>query len=69
MANRYRLNGTVTADVYVEVIADSMEEAIEYARKLIIDGTKVSDACKEAAKKFGFTKSEIYSGVISENRK
>ena len=45
------------------------EEAIEYARKLIFDGTKVSDACKEAAKKFGFTKSEIYSGVISENRK
>ncbi len=45
------------------------EEAIEYARKLIIYGTKVSDACKEAAKKFGFTKSEIYSGVISENRK
>ena len=45
------------------------EEAIEYARKLIVDGTKVSDACKEAAKKFGFTKSEIYSGVISENRK
>ena len=45
------------------------EEAIEYARNLIIDGTKVSDACKEAAKKFGFTKSEIYSGVISENRK
>lgn len=31
MANRYRLNGIVTADVYVEVIADSMEEAIEYA--------------------------------------
>ena len=31
MANKYKLNGTVTADVYVEVIADSMEEAIEYA--------------------------------------
>ena len=45
------------------------EEAIEYARKLIVEGTKVSEACKEAAKKFGFTKSEIYSGVISENRK
>lgn len=45
------------------------EEAIEYARKLIVDGLKTSDACKEAAKKFGFTKSEIYSGVISENRK
>lgn len=45
------------------------EEAIEYARKLIVDGAKTSDACKEAAKKFGFTKSEIYSGVISENRK
>ena len=45
------------------------EEAIEYARKLIIDGTKVSDACKEAAKKKKKKKSEIYSGVISENRK
>lgn len=45
------------------------EEAIEYARQLIVSGEKVSDACKEAAKKYGFTKSEIYSGVISENRK
>ena len=45
------------------------EEAVEYARKLIVEGQKVSDACKEAAKKYGFTKSEIYSGVISENRK
>ncbi len=44
----------------------SIEEAVLYARKLNDEGTKLSEACKEAAKKFGFTKSEIYNSIIEK---
>lgn len=46
----------------------SLEEAADYARKEIEAGKKASEACKEAAKKFGYTKSEIYTIIIEENR-
>ena len=46
----------------------SLEEAADYARKEIEAGKKASEACKEAAKKFGYTKSEIYTVIIEENR-
>ncbi len=44
----------------------NIEDAAEYARKEIEAGKKASDACKEAAKKFGFNKSEIYSLVTKD---
>ena len=46
----------------------SLEEAADYARKEMEAGKKASEACKEAAKKFGYTKSEIYTVIIEENR-
>lgn len=39
--------------------------AVEYAKTLISEGRKPSDACKEAAKKYGFSKSEIYNIVVN----
>lgn len=33
MLNRYRVCGTVTVDVYVEIEAKSLEDAIEYAEE------------------------------------
>ena len=45
----------------------SIDEAVEFARKEIENGKKASEACKEAAKKFGFSKSEIYTIIIEEN--
>lgn len=45
-----------------------IEEAIDFARKLIEEGTKTSDACREAAKMYGFSKSEIYSAIVEEYR-
>lgn len=42
------------------------EEAAEYAKKLISEGIKASEACKEAAKKFGLTKSGIYEMIHKE---
>lgn len=44
----------------------SAEEAAAYARAEIEKGKKASEACKEAAKKFGFTKSEIYNIIVSD---
>lgn len=44
-----------------------IDTAAEYAKVLISEGKKSSEACKEAAKKFGFSKSEIYSIVIAQN--
>ncbi|MCR4780502.1 MAG: 16S rRNA (cytidine(1402)-2'-O)-methyltransferase [Ruminiclostridium sp.] len=58
---------------YVLVIEGAKEEkqpeadigaAVEYAKKLISEGAKASDACRETAKLFGFSKSEIYSEVM-----
>ena len=43
-----------------------IHDAVNFARKEIENGKKVSEACKEAAKKFGFTKSEIYTIIIEE---
>ncbi len=42
----------------------SIEEAAEIARKLIENGKKPSDACKEAAGITGFKKSDIYSSIL-----
>ncbi len=39
----------------------SIEDAAEQARRLISEGMKPADACKEAAKSTGFRKSDIYS--------
>lgn len=44
----------------------SIEEACDIARKLCEDGMKLSEACKEAAKKTKYTKSEIYSKIANE---
>ena len=40
------------------------EKACEMAEKLIADGKKASDACKEIAKLTGFSKSEIYNEIM-----
>lgn len=39
----------------------TIEEAVEQAQKLISQGMKAVDACKEAAKATGYKKSDIYS--------
>ena len=59
---------------YVLVVEGAKEEeqksditsAAEYARMRISEGVKASEACKEAAKKFGCTKSEIYNIVTAD---
>ena len=59
---------------YVLVIEGAKEEepvcdrdsALEYARRRISEGVKTSEACKEAAKKYGCSKSEIYSIVTAD---
>ncbi len=43
----------------------TLDKACQMAEKLIADGKKASDACKEIAKLTGFSKSEIYN-VISK---
>lgn len=43
-----------------------INDAVDYAKKEIEKGKKASEACKEAAKKFGFSKSEIYTIIIEE---
>ena len=45
---------------------DTIDAAVGFARKRISEGIKASDACKEAAKKYGFSKSEIYTIIINE---
>lgn len=45
----------------------SVEEAAAVAKKLIEEGAKTSDACKEAAKITGISKREIYAAVLGEN--
>ena len=42
----------------------SLETAVEYAREQIEQGMKPTAACKAAAEKFGFSRSEIYSEVV-----
>ncbi|MGN0642579.1 MAG: 16S rRNA (cytidine(1402)-2'-O)-methyltransferase [Huintestinicola sp.] len=42
----------------------TLEDAVKQAQKLIEQGFKPSDACKEAAKLTGFRKSEIYSAML-----
>lgn len=44
----------------------SVEEAAAVAKKLIEEGAKTSDACKEAAKITGVSKREIYAAVLGE---
>lgn len=41
----------------------TLDDAVNEAERLIENGMKTVDACKEAAKATGFKKSEIYSGV------
>ena len=43
-----------------------IEDAVNYAKQEIENGKKASEACKEAAKKYGFSKSEIYTIIIGE---
>lgn len=43
----------------------TIDDAVIQAQKLISDGMKLSDACKEAARMTGFKKSDIYSRIIS----
>lgn len=45
----------------------TVEEAAAVAKKLIEEGAKTSDACKEAAKITGVSKREIYAAVLGEN--
>lgn len=44
----------------------TIDEAVSVAKQLIDSGIKTSEACKEAAKKTGFSKSEIYAAVNAE---
>ena len=44
----------------------TLEDAVNIAGELIKSGVKASEACKEAAKKTGFSKSEIYAAVNAE---
>ncbi|MGN0618634.1 MAG: 16S rRNA (cytidine(1402)-2'-O)-methyltransferase [Ruminiclostridium sp.] len=44
----------------------TIEDAVVIANELIESGVKTSEACKEAAKKTGFSKSEIYAAVNAE---
>ncbi len=44
----------------------TIENAAEMAEKLIADGKKASEACKEIAKISGFSKSEIYNYIIKK---
>ncbi len=44
----------------------SVEEAAVVAKKLIAEGAKTSDACKEAAEITGVSKREIYAAVLGE---
>ncbi|MGN0577303.1 MAG: 16S rRNA (cytidine(1402)-2'-O)-methyltransferase [Ruminiclostridium sp.] len=44
----------------------TIEDAVIAAKQLIESGVKTSEACKEAAKKTGFSKSEIYAAVNAE---
>lgn len=45
----------------------TFEEACALARALIHEGKKPSDACKEVSKRCGFSKSEIYAGIIDSD--
>lgn len=42
------------------------EDAVAFARALISDGVSLNDAAKQAAKKYGFKKSDIYKSLQSE---
>ena len=44
----------------------TLQQAAELARELIEQGMKPSEASREAAKKSGYSKSEIYKAVIEE---
>lgn len=44
----------------------TIDEAVAVAKQLIDSGIKTSEACKEAAKKTGFSKSEIYAAINAE---
>lgn len=44
----------------------TIEDAVNIAIELIESGVKTSEACKEAAKKTGFSKSEIYAAVNAQ---
>lgn len=44
----------------------TIEDAVIAAKRLIESGVKTSEACKEAAKKTGFSKSEIYAAVNAQ---
>ena len=45
----------------------TIEKACEMAQKLITDGKKASEACKEIAKLTGFSKSEIYGNIARKD--
>lgn len=42
----------------------TLEQAAELARRLVLGGEKMSEACKKAAKETGFSKQEIYKLVL-----
>lgn len=44
----------------------TLEQAVSLARRLIAEGSKPSDACREAAKISGVPKREIYAAVAAE---
>lgn len=44
------------------------QTAAELAKKYVSEGTKLSEACRRAAKKTGFSKSIIYSYIINEEK-
>lgn len=44
----------------------SLEDAIKEAKDLVENGSRPTDAAKQIAAKYGFKKSEIYSGLLGE---
>lgn len=47
-----------------EVTTVALEDAVEYAKRLVAQGMPSSSAAKEAAKVTGFKKSDIYSEIV-----
>lgn len=45
----------------------TLESAVETARRLVENGSRQSDACKEVARISGFSKSEIYKAMLDSN--
>ena len=48
--------------------AETIEQAFEQVKNLVEKGMRGADACKQIAKSTGFSKGELYSMLLEENR-